>query len=209
MEVERLQHQLTEQEISPDDFFAILLSMYELETSRSFLRIIIQNLKSLMDASAWGGRYRELHKKLTEKYEEFFCETIADKDDIFWSDDDERMVEENIGKLELGSSDEFDDDKGGNPEEAALAFNLSLTEVEADRKLCSKPGQGENRKRRRRKKKDEDSVVLLWFRRDLRLYDNPALVTACSLGRPVRVILIDLLFRHIRKSLGDPSLFVE
>ena len=58
-------------------------------------------------------------------------------------------------------------------------------------------------------KKDEDSVVLLWFRRDLRLYDNPALVTACSLGRPVRVILIDLLFRHIRKSLGDPSLFVE
>ena len=209
MEVERLQHQLTEQEISPDDFFAILLSMYELETSKNFLRIIIQNLKTLMDVSAWGGRYRELHKNLTGKYEEFFCETIADKDDIYWSDDDERMVEENIGKLELGSSDEFDDDKGGNPEEAALAFNLSLTEVEADRKLCSKNGEGENRRRRRRKKKDEDSVVLLWFRRDLRLYDNPALVTACSLGKPVRVILIDLLFRHIRKSLGDPSLFVE
>ena len=83
VEVERLQHQLTEQEISPEDFFAILLSTYELETSKSFLRIIIQNLKSLMDASAWGGRYRELHKNLTEKYEEFFCETIADKDDIY------------------------------------------------------------------------------------------------------------------------------
>ena len=27
--------------------------------------------------------------------------------------------------------------------------------------------------------------MILWFRRDLRLYDNPALVSACSLNRPV------------------------
>ena len=193
VEVERLQNQLTEQKISSDDFFAMLLSMYELETGKGFLRKIIENLKSLMAASAWGGRYREIHKDLVEKYEDFFCETVADKEDIYWSDDEERIVEGDVGKLDLGSSDEFDDDKSGNPEEAALAFNLSLAEVKTEQKLCSKtlPSSGDNRKRKKKKKKDEDSAVLLWFRRDLRLYDNPALVTACSLGKPVRFILLD------------------
>ena len=191
VEVERLQNQLTEGKISSDDFFAMLLSMYELETGKGFLTTIIENLKSLMAASAWGGRYREIHKDLAEKYEDFFCETVADRGEkIYWSD-----VEGDVGKLDLGSSDEFDDDKSGNPEEAALAFNLSLAEVKTEQKLCSKsgplPSTGDNRKRRKKKKKDEDSAVLLWFRRDLRLYDNPALVTACSLGKPVRFILLD------------------
>ena len=197
MEVERLQHQLTEQKISSDDFFAMLLSIYELETSKGFLRTIIENLKSLMAASAWSGKYREIHKDLVEKYEDFFCETVSGKDDIYWSDNEERLLEGDVEKLNLGSSDEFDDDKGGNPGEAALAFNLSLSEVEAEQKLCSKghlTSSGENRKGRnkKKKKKDEDSAVLLWFRRDLRLYDNPALVTACSLGKPVRSSMLVL-----------------
>ena len=191
VEVERLQDQLTEQKISPDDFFAILLSMFELDASKSFMRTIIENLKSLMEANPWGGSLREVHKDLVEKYEDFFCETVADKDDIYWSDNEERLVEGDVEKLDLGSSEEFDDDKSGNPEEAALAFNLSLAEVEAEEKLCSNlPSSGDrNRKRgkKKKKKKEEDSAVLLWFRRDLRLYDNPALVTACSLGKPVRV----------------------
>ena len=197
VEVERLQHQLTEQKISSDDFFVMLLSIYELETSKGFLRTIIENLKSLMAASAWSGKYREIHKDLVEKYEDFFCETVSGKDDIYWSDNEERLLEGDVEKLNLGSSDEFDDDKGGNPGEAALAFNLSLSEVEAEQKLCSKghlPSSGENRKGRnkKKKKKDEDSAVLLWFRRDLRLYDNPALVTACSLGKPVRSSMLVL-----------------
>merc|ERR1712210_53467 len=169
VEVERLQDQLTEQKISPDDFLAILLSMFELDASKSFMRTIIENLKSLMAENPWGGSLREVHKDLVEKYEDFFCETVGDKDDIYWSDNEERLVE-------LVSSEEFDDDKSGNPEEAALAFNLSLAEVEAEQKLCSNlPSSGDrNRKRGKKKKKDEDSAVLLWFRRDLRLYDNPA-----------------------------------
>merc|ERR550532_1834837 len=147
------------------------------------MRTIIENLKSLREANPWGGSLREIHKNLVEKYEDFFCESVADKDDIYWSDNEEE-------KLDLVSSEEFDDDKSGNPEEAALAFNLSLAEVEAEQKLCSKghlPSSGDNRKRgkKKKKKKEEDSAVLLWFRRDLRLYDNPALVTACSLGKPV------------------------
>ena len=222
MEVERLQHQLTEQKISPDDFFAILLSMFELDTSKGFMRTIIENLKSLIAVNPWGGRLREIHKDLVEKYEDFFCETIADKDDIYWSDDEGRLVGDDVGKLDLGSSEEFDDDKSGNPEEAALAFNLSLAEVEAEQKLCSKghlPSSGENRKREKKKKKrkkDEDSAVLLWFRRDLRVYDNPALVTACSLGKPVRVtvlpkykIIIPSLSLSNNPLSGDPGVLVE
>ncbi len=39
---------------------------------------------------------------------------------------------------------------------------------------------------------DETSPILLWFRRDLRLSDHPALSAACSSGRPViPVFLLD------------------
>ena len=41
MEVERLQHQLMGQKISPDNFFAMLLSMFELDASKGFMRTII------------------------------------------------------------------------------------------------------------------------------------------------------------------------
>ena len=196
-DVERLQQQVTDQKISTDEFFAMLLSTYELETSKGFLKSVIGNLKSLTTTTAWGGgRYKEIHVDLVEKYEDFFCETIVDNEDIFWSDNEENLVEGDIGKLDLGTSDEFDDDKSGNPAEAALAFKLSLAEVDVEQKLSSKAGElptsttsVEHSKNRRKKKKrkDEDSVVLLWFRKDLRLYDNPALVTACSLGKPVSI----------------------
>merc|ERR1712210_375084 len=68
VEVERLQDQLTEQKISPDDFLAILLSMFELDASKSFMRTIIENLKSLMEANPWGGSLREVHKDLVSLY---------------------------------------------------------------------------------------------------------------------------------------------
>merc|ERR1712210_349840 len=107
VEVERLQDQLTEQKISPDDFFAILLSMFELDASKSFMRTVIENLKSLMEANPWGGSLREVHKDLVEKYEDFFCESVADKDDIYWSDNEERLVEGDVEKLDLGSSSDL------------------------------------------------------------------------------------------------------
>merc|ERR1712156_689844 len=140
-DVERLQQQLTDQKISTDEFFAMLLSTYELETSKDFLKSIIGNLKSLATTTAWGGRYKEIQGDLVEIYEDFFCETIVDNEDIFWSDNEENLVEGDIGKLDLGTSDEFDDDKSGNPAEAALAFKLSLAEVDVEQKLSSKAGE--------------------------------------------------------------------
>ena len=223
VEVERLQNQLMEQKISPDDFFAMLISLFELDKSKGFIRTVIENLKSLTAANPWDARLREIQRDLVEKYEDFFCETFAGKEDTYWSDNEGRFVEDYVGQLDLGSSEEFDDDKSGNPKEAALAFNLSLNEVEAEQKLCSKgnlTNSGENGKRgkkKKKRKKDENSAVLLWFRRDLRVYDNPALVTACSLGKPVRVTTVLDLTRYRIKipslisyhASGDPSLFVE
>ena len=45
-DVERLQQQVIDQKISTDEFFAMLLSTYELETSKVFLKSVIANLKS-------------------------------------------------------------------------------------------------------------------------------------------------------------------
>ena len=54
VEVESLQHQLTEQKISPDNFFAMLLSMFELDASKGFMRtemiilIIVENARQVL-----------------------------------------------------------------------------------------------------------------------------------------------------------------
>ena len=45
----------------------------------------------------------------------------------------------------------------------------------------------------------EQTPIIMWFRRDLRLSDHPALTAACKTGRPVVALFIPA---HIVETLG-------
>ena len=185
VEVERLQTQLTEDQLSPAEFVAILLSMYELEASKTFLRTVIHNVRILVTETIWGEKYSLAHRELVERYEEFFCEKI---------DHEERI--ENHGRTEIPRTQfdeepesfgtEFHDDGGCRDYETTLAFNLSLDETQQIPVKQSEPSHSKKPSNKNKKSARQTySPVILWLRRDLRLYDNPALVFACSLSRPV------------------------
>ena len=50
--------------------------------------------------------------------------------------------------------------------------------------------------------KDEPGPVIIWFRRDLRLADNPALSAACETGRDILCIYVDEMAKALRADGG-------
>ena len=133
-----------------------------------------------------------------EKYQDFFCEPINHEENIErhdWRDglenskvnfDDETPVIQDAGSQRfLQSTEGFHDDGLCEAEDSKLAFNLSKLEVENARNSATRARGSEGRKGKKGAKKGKDCPVILWFRRDLRIYDNQALVKACSLDQPV------------------------
>ena len=211
IEVERLQTQLTEDQLSPEEFVAILLSMYELETSKTFLRTVIHNVRVLMTETVWGEKYLQAHIELVERYEEFFCEKIDHGENIERRDlpggsrgametQRTQFDDENADDLDgqydrflepLGG--DFQDDGGCQEDETTLAFNLSLNETQdtsPKSQLLNPKRPSNSKKKMKQLAKYQKCPVILWLRRDLRLYDNPALVTASSLARPVIPVFV-------------------
>lgn len=191
-EVENLQSQLVEGHLAVEEFFAIILQSYELELCQVYLKTVIHNLRVLMTETIWGQKYRKIFLELVDAYQNFFCEEIDHTENIERHDwraglenqqvnfDDENIFEEIGDSRYLEASDDFKDDGGCESEETKLAFNLSRMEVGPTSKSSSK-----TKTRKKKLNSPKESPVLLWFRRDLRTYDNQALVKACSLGVPV------------------------
>jgi len=194
LEVENLQSQLSGGEIEVDEFFAILLSSYELDLCQVYLKTVIHNLRILLTETAWGAKYERIFYNLVEKYEDFFCEEINHEENIErhdfrvglenyktnFDDEDEFIIEDNESSRFLEAAETFNDDGDCGDAEAQLAFNLSKVEIKPQ--SSSKSSTSKNSKKKKRNFESKDSPVILWFRRDLRIYDNPALVKACSLG---------------------------
>jgi len=203
VEVERLQTQLTRGELKTEEFFGLVVSMFEFDSSKEYLKTIVHNIRILGAETVWGNRYRELYGDLVVRYQDFYCEEINHEENIErydWRDglentrvsfdDVKEGLTEDLDEFDekfLESVDGFLDDGGCFDEEKALAFNLSLNEVSAP---TSNNDKGVPNNRKKKKKTVKEGPVILWFRRDLRLHDNPALITACSLGKPVIPVFI-------------------
>ena len=157
------------------------------------MKTVIHNLRILMTETTWGQKYRKIFLELVDAYQNFFCEEIDHTENIErhdWRDglenqavnfDDESIVMEANDSIYLDASEDFNDDGECEAEETKLAFNLSRMEVGPSSKNGPKPSKNKKKK----SNADKESPVLLWFRRDLRTYDNQALVRACGLGVPV------------------------
>jgi len=194
-EVESLQAQLTDGSLQVEEFFAILLSTYELDISKLYFKTVIHRLKILWTETVWGHKYKPVFLELVDKYQDFFCEEIDHDENIERHDwreglenhrvnfDDENLELEDIGSAErfLDAPQSFTDDGSCEAEDAKLALNLSKLEVENPAKSQSQSSS----KKKRKKGSLKEAPVILWFRRDLRTYDNPALVKASSLDQPV------------------------
>ena len=162
------------------------------------MKTIIHNLRILMTETVWGEKYRKIFVELVSTFESFFCEKIDHSENIERHDwreglensktnfDDETFVFEEEGDSSrfLEASDNFNDDGGCESAETKLAISLSKMEVES---LSARPNSISKSNKNKKKKSalNKDAPVILWFRRDLRTYDNPALVRACELGVPV------------------------
>jgi len=147
-----------------------------------------------MTETTWGQKYRKIFLELVDKYQDFFCEEIDHEENIErhdWKertenrrinfDDENVLVEDSDEALRfLEGSEDFNDDGGCHSEETNLAFNLSKVELETKSKSASKSSKG-----KKKRKTDGESPVILWFRRDLRTYDNQALVKAVDLNIPI------------------------
>ena len=161
------------------------------------MKTVIHNLKVLWTETAWGQKYKPVFLELVDKYQDFFCEEIDHNANIERHDwreglenhrvnfDDENLILEDDGSFEkyLEASEDFNDDASCEAEDAKLALNLSKLDVENTGKFLSKSSNGKKRKKSAAATKE--SPIILWFRRDLRTYDNPALVRACSFEQPV------------------------
>jgi len=202
-EVGRLQTQLTDGELSAEQFFGLMMSMFEFLDAKMYLRTVIHNIRILVTETVWGSRYTVVYNALVGQYQEFFCEEIDHQENIEKYDKKDGLEnsrqsvdEESNNYLFLNEVDEFLDDGGCLENEENLAFNLSREEVSGDIKLPSQPNSNTTDElrsiRRKRKKKGgcHEGPTLLWFRRDLRIHDNPALVTAFSLNKPVIPVFI-------------------
>jgi len=207
VEVERLQTQLTKGELAAEEFFGLMVAMFEFEDGKEYLKNVMHNIRILVTETVWGDRYRQVYDDLVGRYQEFYCEEVDHKenierydwreglensrvsfDDVTEGQDDQKFLE---------SVDDFLDDGGCQDEETALAFNLSLNEVRgsAPKPSIAIPNPNspmeQNKSRKKKKKKPlNEGPVILWFRRDIRIHDNPALVTACDLNRPVIPVFI-------------------
>ena len=159
-----------------------------------YLRTVIHNLRILWTETAWAHKYESVFHELVEKYQDFFCERINHEENIERHDwreglenykvnfDDEAPVVLDAGSERfLQATEDFQDDGLCEAEDSKLAFNLSKLEVENARNVRGSEGK----KGKKAGRKGKDCPVILWLRRDLRIYDNQALVKACSFGQPV------------------------
>jgi len=173
-EVEQLQSQLTAGQLEPGEFLALVLSMYDFEEGKLHLRAVIHSLRVLVQETQQGSSLADLHGQLVTQYQQFFCEQIDHTENI--ERFDRRRGLENR-RVNFDDEETFisDEDLKELPDiESLTTATVSLS--------INKP----NSKHKKSKKlPPKESPVILWFRRDLRLYDNPALVSACSLNRPV------------------------
>ena len=131
-----------------------------------------------------------------QKYQDFFCEPINHEENIErhdWRDglenrkvnfDDETSVVQDVGSERyLEAAVDFHDDGLCQDEDSKLALSLSKLEVKDARNTSTRGSTG--KKRKKAGKKENNSPVILWLRRDLRIYDNQALVRASSFDQPV------------------------
>ena len=149
-----------------------------------------------MTETTWGEKYRKIFLELVDKYQDFFCEEIDHQENIERHDwrerienkrinfDDENVVVEDSDEALrfLEGSEDFNDDGKCQTEETKLAFNLSKVELESQSQVRPKVSKSKGKKKQ---KTDKESPVIIWFRRDLRTYDNQALVKAADLNIPI------------------------
>jgi len=205
LEVERLQTQLTKGDMTVEEFFGLMVAMFEFEDAKKYLRTVLHNIRILLTETVWGDRerYKHVYTDLVDRYQEFYCEEVDHQENIErydWREGLENSknsfedLDQNDKFLDTG--DDFLDDGGCLAEDAALAFNLSLNEVSGKSQISESPstsstsGQSNRARKKKKKKPEKDGPVILWFRRDLRIYDNPALITACNLNKGVIPVFI-------------------
>jgi deoxyribodipyrimidine photolyase len=203
VEVERLQTQLTRGELEVEEFFGLIVAMFEFADAKQYLKTVLHNIRIIASETVWGDRYRTVYDDLVVTYQEFYCEEVDHQENIErydWREGLENsrnsfddIIENQDDKKFLDNGDVFLDDGACLAEDAALAFNLSLDEVvvksasENSHPISKNPGKS---RRKKKKKAEKEGPVILWLRRDLRIHDNPALITACDLSRPVIPVFI-------------------
>ncbi|CAL1592318.1 unnamed protein product [Knipowitschia caucasica] len=164
----------------PEGFFALCVSALGHHDTRSHFHAVIRPLSTAN---------RALHSTLTAVYEEYFSKT----------EDDELQLALALSLLEPTKDQQLEE--------------VSVTTTKDNNEHCSAPssnqaicesGEREKRPKKRRQKSksmgqqvvglpptpSSQPPVILWFRRDLRLCDNPAIVQALQAGAPVIPVFI-------------------
>ena len=203
LEVERMQTQLTKGELQAGEFFGLIVAMFEFEDGKQYLKTVLHNIRILVTETVMvdRDRYRQVYSDLVDRYQEFYCEEVDHQENIErydWREglENSKFSFEDIDQADddkfFDSGEEFLDDGGCVAEDTALAFNLSLNEVavKSPEESNSTQNKSSNKTRRKKRKPVKDGPVILWFRRDLRTYDNPALITACNLNKGVIPVFI-------------------
>ena len=152
-EFANLEAMLLINELSTNDYFTLMISSSEddLELSKNAIKSVLRKLK----------------ENYTKDKEEIFSSLKRLYDDFF----------------HISTPEEEDKSNYCSDNDASVSMNtLSLESQPVILQSC--PGEKTSKKRNRKKKGknksvcDKTSPVILWLRRDLRIYDNPALVTA-------------------------------
>lgn len=122
-EVINLQAQLEQNELSVEDFFCMINSMYEFEEAKTYLTEILAEIKQDFNTNVWKHDLQGTVQHLESLYRNLYGEShvTVENIEIFQSDDESDAF--------LSTTDDFYDDGQLQPDESLIAFNLSLKEV--------------------------------------------------------------------------------
>ena len=82
VEVESLQTQLTRGELQAEEFFGLLVAMFEFEDAKEYLKTVMHNIRILVTETVWGDRYKQVYADLVGRYQEFYCEEVDHQENI-------------------------------------------------------------------------------------------------------------------------------
>merc|ERR1719450_1548967 len=109
LEVERLQTQLTKGDMMVEEFFGLMVAMFEFEDAKKYLRTVLHNIRILLTETVWGDRerYKHVYTDLVDRYQEFYCEEVDHQENIERYDWREGLENSKNSFEDLDQNDKF------------------------------------------------------------------------------------------------------
>ena len=150
-----LEQQLLHRDLSPNEYFAIAISSCEedLELAKRVIKNVLRKLQENYTSSQ-----EKMYSTLQNLYDDFFQVSFSNEKTTSDSSSNSEIVR-HVNGLTIESQ-------------------ITNTQINHTNYTTKKKKKKNNKKNKKSKSCDTTSPVILWFRRDLRIYDNPALIKA-------------------------------